>query len=270
MTAATATTPSAQPPRAPAVPAVLRRCLVPLALLALWQASVGLGWISTRSIPSPTQILSAFWDLAVSGELAVHLLVSLGRVGAGLAIGVSVGTVCALIAGLSRLGEDALDALLQMLRTLPHLALVPLFILWFGIGETPKIALVALGTAFPIYLNLFAGIRSVDAKVVEAVSTLGLTRWELIAQVILPGALPAFLTGLRYALGVGWLSLVVGEQINASSGIGYLAMTAREFLRTDVIIVALIVYAMLGLLADLIVRVIERRALVWRPAFIKE
>ncbi|MFD1627685.1 ABC transporter permease subunit [Azospirillum griseum] len=269
-TKGTATNSTAQQPRAATLPAGLRRCAVPLALLALWQISVGLGWISTRSIPSPTQILTAFWELTVSGELAVHLLVSLGRVSAGLAIGVSVGTVCALIAGLSRRGEDALDALLQMLRTLPHLALVPLFILWFGIGETPKIALVALGTAFPIYLNLFAGIRTVDAKVVEAVSTLGLTRRELIGLVILPGALPSFLTGLRYALGVAWLSLVVGEQINASSGIGYLAMTAREFLRTDVIIVALIVYAILGLLADLIVRVIERSALVWRPAFIKE
>ncbi|AWB07115.1 ABC transporter permease (plasmid) [Azospirillum humicireducens] len=270
MTAATATRGTGSRSPRWTLPAGLRRCAVPLALLVLWQASVGFGWISTRSIPSPSQILTAFWDLTVSGELAVHLLVSLGRVSAGLAIGVSVGTVCALIAGLSRRGEDALDSLLQMLRTLPHLALVPLFILWFGIGETPKIALVALGTAFPIYLNLFAGIRTVDAKVVEAVSTLGLTRWEMIAQVILPGALPAFLTGLRYALGVAWLSLVVGEQINASSGIGYLAMTAREFLRTDVIIVALIVYAVLGLLADLIVRVIERRALVWRPAFIKE
>lgn len=252
------------------LPPGLRRYAAPLALLALWQIAVGMGWIATRSVPAPSQIAAAFWELLGSGELAEHLLVSLGRVSAGLIIGVSIGTVCALIAGLSRRGEDALDALLQMLRTLPHLALVPLFILWFGIGETPKVALVALGAIFPIYLNLFAGIRTVDAKVVEAVSTLGLSRRELIVSVILPGALPSFLTGLRYALGVAWISLVVAEQVNASAGIGYLAMTAREFLRTDVIIVSLIVYAVLGLLADQIVRVIERAALGWRPVFVKE
>jgi sulfonate transport system permease protein len=208
------------------------------------------------------------WSLSASGELLENLLVSLGRVAVGLGIGVVAGVGFALVAGLSRIGEDAVDAPLQMGRTLPHLALVPLFILWFGIGETPKIGLVALGSVFPIYLNLFAGIRGVDPKLVEAANTLGLSRGELIRHVILPGALPSALVGLRYALGVAWLSLVVGEQINAQSGIGHMMMDAREFLRTDIIMVGLLVYALLGLGGDLLVRALERRALVWRPAFV--
>ncbi|MGL4289057.1 MAG: ABC transporter permease subunit [Phreatobacter sp.] len=269
MTLAVTTAPAERPSWLAAL-AGYRRFAAPLALVAAWQIASSLGFIPGRSVPSPAQILVTFWGLIRSGELFEHLLISLGRVAAGLAIGVTLGTVLALIAGLSKQGEDAVDATLQMVRTLPHLALVPLFILWFGIGETPKVALVALGTLFPIYLNLFSGIRGVDTKVVEAVGTLGLTRLELIRHVILPGALPSFLVGLRYSLGVGWLSLVVGEQINATSGIGYLAMSARDFLRTDIIFVALIVYAMLGLAADQIVRSVERAVLVWRPSFVKE
>jgi len=160
------------------------------------------------------------------------------------------------------------DATLQMLRTLPHLALIPLFILWFGIGETPKVALIALGSLFPVYLNLFAGIRSVDRKLVEAVSTIDLSRAATIWHVILPGALPSFLVGLRYAVGIAWLTLVVAEQVNANSGIGYLVMNARDFLETDVIFVGLIIYALLGLATDQLLRAIERRALVWRPSFV--
>jgi sulfonate transport system permease protein len=248
--------------------AAFRRFATPVLLVCVWQASASLGVIPSRLVASPVEILDTFWTLAASGELLDNLLVSLGRVTVGLAIGVAAGTACALVAGLSRLGEDAVDAPLQMARTLPHLAMVPLFILWFGIGETPKLALVALGAMFPIYLNLFAGIRGVDPKLVEAANTLGLSRAELIRHVILPGALPSALVGLRYALGVAWLSLVVGEQINAQSGIGYMMMDAREFLRTDIIMVGLLVYALLGLGADQLVRMLERRALAWRPAFV--
>jgi sulfonate transport system permease protein len=195
-------------------------------------------------------------------------MVSLARVGAGLAIGVSVGAALALVSGLSRVGEDVVDAPMQMLRTLPFLGLVPMFILWFGIGETPKVALVALGSAFPIYLNLFAGIRGVDRKLVEAASVFGLDRAGVIRHVILPGALPQALVGLRYALGVSLLSLVVAEQINADAGIGYLINDARDFLRTDVIVVGLLVYALLGLAADAIVRAFERHALRGRATLL--
>ncbi len=195
-----------------------RRYLPPLVIVLLWQAGASTGLLPTRTLASPAMIARTSAELIASGELPRHLLVSLGRVATGLAIGVAAGTTLALIAGLSRRGEDLLDATLQMLRTLPFLALVPLFILWFGIGETPKIALVALGTTFPIYLTLFAGIRGVDAKLMEAGSTLGLNRREQVFHIVLPGALPSALVGLRYALGVAWLSLVVAEQINAESG----------------------------------------------------
>jgi len=243
-----------------------RRAATPVLVLLLWQGASSLGVLPARTIPPPSAIVQAFADLLVSGALLHHLSVSLGRVVAGLALAIFVGTVLALAAGLSRLGEDLIDTPLQMARTLPFLALVPLFILWFGIGETPKVLLVALGAMFPIYLNLFAGIRGADPKLVEAASTLGLSRAGLIRHVILPAALPNALTGLRYAMGIAWLSLVVGEQINANSGIGYLMMDARDFLRTDIIMVGLCIYAMLGLASDQAVRALERRTLAWRPA----
>jgi sulfonate transport system permease protein len=183
-------------------------------------------------------------------------------------IGASIGGALAVVAGLSRLGEDIVDAPMQMLRTLPFLALVPLFILWFGIGELPKIALVTLGASFPVYLNLFAGIRGVDPKLIEAGRVFGLSRLAMVRRVILPGALPSLLVGLRYALGVSWLSLVVAEQINATAGIGYLIDDARDFLRTDVIVVGLLVYALLGLGADALIRGVERRTLRWRPSLV--
>lgn len=245
-----------------------QRFVVPLLIVAVWQALDSFNLINARLMPSPVMVAESFWTLLATGQLLGNLGVSLLRVTAGLGIGVTLGVVFGLFAGLSRLGEDTVDATMQMVRTLPHLALIPLFILWFGIGETPKIALIALGSLFPVYLNLFAGIRAVDRKLVEAVSTLDLSRAGIIWNVILPGALPSFLVGLRYAVGIAWLTLVVAEQVNANSGIGYLVMNARDFLQTDVIFVGLIIYALLGLATDQLLRAIERRALVWRPSFV--
>lgn len=244
-----------------------RRALGPLAVIVLWQLASASGLVSTRVLAAPTTVLASAWTLLSTGELQNHLWVSLGRVARGLGIGLSSGLLLALLSGLFRWGEDLLDPPIQMLRTLPVLALVPLFILWFGIGETPKIALVALGTLFPIYLNTFAGIRGIDSKLVEAAATISLSRVGLIWHVILPGALPAALVGLRYSLGVAWLVLVISEQINATAGIGYLMTNAREFLRTDVIVVGLVVYGLLGLATDALVRALERRVLAWRVAF---
>ena len=227
------------------------------------------GLLSPRTLAAPSAILTTAWHLLLNGDLLTNMLVSLQRVAIGLSLGICLGVAAALAAGLSRLGEDVVDAPMQMLRTLPFLALVPMFILWFGIGELPKIALVALGTMFPIYLNLFAGIRGVDPKLLEAAQVFGLDRWAIIRHVVLPGAMPNALVGLRYAMGVAWLSLVVAEQINANAGIGYLINDARDFLRTDVIVVGLLVYALLGLASDSAVRFAEQRLLAWRPTLFR-
>lgn len=247
----------------------MRRAAVPVAIVVIWQLASSSNLISQVSFPAPLSIISSFWSLTVSGELPQHLAVSFARAFSGLAIGVLIGSLLALISGLSLRGEEAVDSTIQMLRTIPHLAVVPLFILWFGIGETPKVTLVAMGVTFIIYINLFAGIRGVDAKIVEAGRTLGLTRSEMIRYIILPGALPSFLVGLRYAMGSAWLSLVVGEQVNATSGIGHLVMNAREFMQTEIIFVGLVIYALLGLSTDMIVRAIDRAAFKWRPTFVK-
>jgi sulfonate transport system permease protein len=245
------------------------RWISPLVLILLWEAGARAGVIPAHILAAPSAVAGTAWDMVVSGELPSNMLVSLGRAAAGLTLGVGLGSILAIVSGLTRAGESALDPPIQMLRTLPSLALTPLFIVWFGIGETPKIALITLGTLFPIYLNLFNGIRGVDPKLIEAARAFGLKGWDLVAHVILPGALPAFLLGLRFALAGSWLILVVAEQINASAGLGYLINNARDFSRTDTIVVCLIVYALLGLGADALVRLLERRALAWRPSFIK-
>jgi sulfonate transport system permease protein len=208
-------------------------------------------------------------ELSLSGELWANLGVSLARALTGFAIGSLVGGSLAIISGLSRRGELAIDPPVQMLRTLPFLALVPLFIVWFGIGELPKILLISLGVAFPVYLNLYNGIRGVDSKLIEAARSFGLSGWGLVRHVILPGAMPSLLLGLRMALTVSWLSLVIAEQINASAGLGHLINNARDFMQTDVIVVCLLVYAVIGLAADALVRGVEARALAWRPSNLK-
>ncbi|GIJ04467.1 sulfonate ABC transporter, permease protein SsuC [Spirilliplanes yamanashiensis] len=235
----------------------------------LWQVGATAGWLGSTT-PAPLDVVRAGGELVATGELAHHLGVSLTRVAKGLAIGLTVGLVLGLAAGLLRLAEDVVDAPIQALRMLPHLALVPIFIIWFGIGETSKIALIAIGPIFPLYLNVLHGIRGVDERIVESARSCGVGRLGLIRRVILPGALPQILVGLRQALGIGWLTLVVAEQTATTSGIGFLMNDAREFLRTDVIFVVLVLYALLGLATDLTVRLVERRALAWRRGFAGE
>ncbi|MFF5388329.1 ABC transporter permease [Streptomyces sp. NPDC013012] len=253
--------------RGPSVPRWLRRAVGPALLLLLWQLSSSAGVLPPDVLASPGTIARAGGELIVDGTLPNAMGVSLRRVAVGLLLGGAVGIALALVSGLSRLGEDLVDAPVQMLRTVPWVGLIPLFIIWLGIGEAPKVALIALGVAFHLYLNVYAGIRGVDAQLVEAGESLGLGRWGLVRHVVLPGALPGAMTGLRYSLATAWLALVFGESINADAGIGFLMNQAREFFRTDVIVVCLVVYAFLGLLADALVRTLERLLLQWRPTF---
>jgi len=242
----------------------LRRWVSPIAIVAVWQVLSSSGLLTEDTIASPAQIGAAAADLIADGTLPSAILASLQRVGAGFLIGASIGLVVAVAAGLSRLGEDSLDPPMQMLRTLPHFGLIPLFITWFGIGESPKLALIAMGVAFPLYLNTFGGIRNIDQKTTEAATAMGLTWSQRIRHVVIPGALPQTLIGLRQSLGIAWLSLIVAETISASSGLGYMINLAKEFQQTDVIVVGLAVYSLLGLATDSLVRIAERKALTWR------
>jgi sulfonate transport system permease protein len=242
----------------------LRRWISPVVLVAVWQVAAATGVLPPDKLSSPWTVVQAGVEVARSGELGDAFVVSLGRVGAGFAIGAVVGVLLGIVSGLSRWGEALVDPPVQMLRTLPFLGLIPLFILWFGIGEETKIVLVALGVAFPLYLNVHSGIRGADPDLVEASRALGFSRAERLWHVVLPGALPQALVGLRQSLGLAWLALIVGETVNADAGVGYLINNAREFLRTDVVVVGLILYALLGLVTDALVRLLERKVLRWR------
>ncbi|MDI6424724.1 aliphatic sulfonate ABC transporter permease SsuC [Cronobacter dublinensis] len=240
---------------------------LPVGVIVVWQLASQAGWLSTRILPSPESVVEAFWRLTASGELWQHLAISSWRALVGFSIGGVIGLALGLISGLSRWGERLLDSSIQMLRNVPHLALIPLVILWFGIDESAKIFLVALGTLFPIYINTWHGIRNIDSGLLEMARSYGLSGFRLFREVILPGALPSIMVGVRFALGLMWLTLIVAETISANSGIGYLAMNAREFLQTDVVVVAIILYALLGKLADLSARALERVWLRWHPAY---
>jgi sulfonate transport system permease protein len=249
--------------------AALTQWALPIGIILAWQMLSAAGLIPSRVLPAPTEVLAAGWKLLKSGELPRNIWVSFWRAIVGFAIGGGVGFAFGLANGLSRRSERVFDPTLQMVRNIPHLALIPLVILWFGIDEEAKIFLVALGVFFPIYINTQHGIRSVDSQLVEMGRIYGMSPATLFRRVILPGALPSIFVGLRYALGIMWLTLIVAETIAASSGIGYMAMQAREFLLVDVVVLSILIYALLGKLADSTARLLERLCLGWHPAFQK-
>jgi sulfonate transport system permease protein len=249
------------------VPRLARRTVGPLLVLALWQLVCSAGVFTSVEVASPLAVADAARELSAQGVLQSNLLISLQRVAEGLLLGVAAGAALAALCGLFWLGEDLLDPVIQAARSVPILGLVPLVVIWFGVGETPKVFLIALGCLFPVYINTYAAIRGVDAKLVEAGQTFGLNQWGLVRRVILPGSLPGFLVGLRFALVGSWLVDVVAEEINAQSGLGYLINQAQTTDRTDIMFLCLAIYAIVGLLADALVRVLERTLLVWRNSF---
>jgi sulfonate transport system permease protein len=236
----------------------------PVLLLAIWSIGSAVGWIDPRVLSAPWTVVTTTGELIADGRLQSNLLTSAQRAFAGLGIGVVLGVALALVAGLSRWGEAILDGPIQIKRAIPSLALMPLLILWLGIGESMKITTITLGVFVPIYLHTHNGLRSIDSRYVELAQTVGLSRSEFIRRVVLPGALPGFLLGLRFAVTAAWLSLVVVEQVNSTSGIGYMMELARTYGQTDIIIVGLVLYGALGLLSDGVVRLIQRKALSWR------
>lgn len=236
----------------------------PLLLVTLWCVGSATGWLDPRTLSEPWTVAATAVDLVQSGRLQESLLTSAGRAFLGLGIGMVVGTLLALVSGLSRIGESLIDGPVQIKRSIPNLALIPLLILWLGIGEEMKISTIALGVLVPIYIHTHNGLRSIDGRYAELAETVGTGRVEFIRSVVLPGALPGFLLGLRFAVTTALLALVVVEQVNATSGIGHMITLASNYGQTDVIVVGLVVYAALGLIADGTVRLIERKALAWR------
>jgi sulfonate transport system permease protein len=238
--------------------------LGPVLLVGIWCVGSAVGFIDERTLSAPWTVTSTARDLIETGRLQESLATSAVRAALGLAFGVFAGTALAVVAGLSRLGESLVDGPVQVKRSIPSLALIPLLILWFGINEEMKVITIALGVMVPVYIHTLNGLRSIEGRYGELAETLDVRRIEFVRRVVLPGALPGFLLGLRFAVTAALLGLVVVEQINTTSGIGHMITLASNYGQTDVIVVGLVVYAALGLVADGIVRLIERKALSWR------
>ena len=249
---------------APGKPIKFGLAIGPALLLVAWIVTSATGVLDPKTLSAPWTVVTTAWELIGDGRLQSNLWTSVQRALIGGVIGVALGLVLALAAGLSRIGEALIDGPVQIKRSIPTLALMPLAILWFGIGEEMKILLIALSVFVPVYINTYSALRGIDARYVELAETLDLSRAQFVRRIALPGALPGFFTGLRLAVTISWLALVVVEQVNASSGIGYLMYQARNYGMTEIIIVGLVVYAILGFGSDLLVRAAERKALAWR------
>ncbi|TKC14720.1 ABC transporter permease [Robertmurraya kyonggiensis] len=241
--------------------------VLPVGALLLWQVFGQLGYISTMLFPTPATIFGAFIQLTTSGLLMEHFQISVTRMVIGFLIGGGLGLLFGIVVGLSKPVEKALDPTVQMIRMIPHLAVAPLFILWLGIGEESKVLLIAKGAFFPLYINTYLGIRSVDNKLFEVARTLGFNRWKLVRLLVIPSAVPNLLLGLRLSLGVSWVGLVVAELMAATSGIGYLMSDARQFNNTPVVFVGIAIFAVVGVFTDTVVRLLEKWLLRWKDSY---
>lgn len=259
------TPPADNAPRAGRL-ALALRLLGPLALLGGWALASATGLLPADLLASPAAVGRAAAQLWSGGELQQGLAASLSRAGLGLVLGVGLGLGLGVLTGFLWLGEHLLDAPLQLLRAIPFLSLAPLFMVWFGIGESARVALIAVATTFPMYVSTAGGVRAADRKLLEAMRTFGMGRWALVRHVVLPGALPALLSGLRLSTTLSVIALIAAEEINATSGLGYLMSQAQSFSRTDILTVCVIIYGLLGLAADVLIRIAERTLMPWRAA----
>ncbi|MFD9099163.1 ABC transporter permease [Streptomyces collinus] len=239
----------------------------PVVVLVIWEVLARVGVLAKTYAPAPTSIVASAADLWHQGVLGPDLSISLQRAGIGLAIGLTVGIVSGVLGGLLRSGEYLFNGLVQVLNTIPLLAVLPLMIVWFGIDELTKVLLISFGAGVPMYLNLFAAIRGVDQRLIEMARTTGAGRWRIVTRVLVPGALPGFLVGLRFSLAYSVLGLVAAETVNADKGLGFLITQGQTYLQTNQVFVGLVIYSLLGLLADQFVRVLERVLLRWRPGY---
>lgn len=242
---------------------------IPVLIFVLWEIAARVGWLTPQVLPAPSSVAVTAWNLARNGDLFVHLGVSLLRAMTGFLIGGAIGLALGVLVGFSRLAQALIDRSIQMVRAIPFLAMLPLVIVWFGVGEVAKIFLVALAVLFPIYINTMLGIRQIDPKLMEVAKVIGMKWPAVVRRIILPGAMPAILTGVRYALAHAWLALVIAETLATTKGIGFLAMDAREFLQTNVILLTMIIYAIIGVAADALVRSLETRYLSWHANYAK-
>ncbi|MET4428807.1 ABC transporter permease [Mycolicibacterium sp. 624] len=249
------------------IPRPVRRTVGPALILTAWAVGSATDLLNPDLFPPPTQVAATAWRLLGDGQLATHVGASATRVVTGTVLGILIGVLLAVAAGLTRTGEDLLDWTMQILKAVPNFALTPLLIIWMGIGEGPKIVLITTGVAIAIYINTYSGIRGVDRQLVEMAQTLKAGHWTLITHVILPGAMPNFLVGLRLGLSSAWLSLIFAEMINTTQGIGYLMSRAQTNLQFDISLLVIVIYAVAGLLSYALVRVLERLLLSWRNGF---
>jgi len=239
----------------------------PVAILILWEILALAKVLKPTYAPAPTSIASTAVDLWQRGVLGPDLEVSLRRAAIGLALGLTAGVITGILGGLLRTGEFLFNGVIQIFNTIPLLAVLPVMIVWFGIDEMPKVLVIAFGAFVPMYLNLFAAIRGVDQRLIEMARTTGAGTWRLVTRVLVPGALPGFLVGLRFSLAYSILGLVAAETINADKGLGFMITQGETYLQTNQVYVGLVIYSMLGLLADQLVRTLERVLLRWRPSF---
>ena len=249
------------------IPRGIKGFVLPFVIVAVWQIVADLGLVADTVLPSPFLIIQSFVGLVVSGELFGHLQISVLRALGGFLLGAGIGLILGLIVGFSKRSEDYVDPTMQMLRTIPSLAVTPLFILWFGFDELSKILLIAFAAFFPVYINTFNGLRSVDSKFFDVARVLEFSKKKQLTHLILPAALSHILLGIRLSLGAAWLSLVVAELMGSSAGVGYMIMDARQFSQTEKVFVGIIIFGIVGKLTDSFVRVLERRLLKWRNSF---